>query len=162
MSQSQYSQQELDLDTWWLQTGWEGSDVLGSADAYAPSLSNWLVEANQGGDTIQSPEAGYHDGEPANDGSIGSGYPQSGGGLASVAFDNSTQAGSMVWQIQDWSVTGRSISGPTRSSLRPRSSRSPTTFTYASLWRSDFTVQERTDRYAKRGKGLRSERERRT
>jgi hypothetical protein len=103
MSQSQYSQQELDLDTWWLQTGWEGSDVLGSADAYAPSLSNWLVEANQGGDTIQSPEAGYHDGEPANDGSIGSGYPQSGGGLASVAFDNSTQAGSMVWQIQDWS-----------------------------------------------------------
>jgi hypothetical protein len=43
--------------------------------------------------------------------------------------------------------------------FRPRSSRSPTTFTYASLWRSDFTVQERTDRYAKRGKGPRSEQE---
>jgi hypothetical protein len=53
MSQSQYSQQELDLNTWWLQAGWEGSGVLGSADAYAPSLSNQLVEVNQGGDAIQ-------------------------------------------------------------------------------------------------------------
>ena len=51
-------------------------------------------------------------------------------------------------------VTGRSPLGPTRASFRPRSSRSPTTLTYASLWRSDFTVQERTDPYAKRGKGL--------
>jgi hypothetical protein len=103
MSQSQYSQQELDLNTWWPQAGWEGSGVLGSGDAYAPSLSNRLLDVNQGGNAIQSPEAGYHYGELANDGSMGSGYLQSGGGLASVAFDNSTQAGSIVWETQDWS-----------------------------------------------------------
>jgi hypothetical protein len=37
--------------------------------------------------------------------------------------------------------------------FRPRSSRSLITLTYASLWRSDFTVQEHTDRYVKRWKG---------
>lgn len=105
------SQPELDLDTWWLQTDLDDFAVSGRPDTYVPSLSDWLIEANQDGNMMQSPEVGYQYGEQVDRGSMGLQHSSSRWDQTSIGCDNATPVRSIASEDkQDWSqLCGREL-----------------------------------------------------
>jgi hypothetical protein len=105
------SQPELDLDTWWLQTDLDDFAVSGRPDTYVPSLSDWLIEANQHGNMMQSPEAGYQYGEQVDRGSMGLQQSSIRWDQTSIGCDNATPVRSIASEDkQDWSqLCGREL-----------------------------------------------------
>ncbi|KAG7558173.1 hypothetical protein FFLO_02900 [Filobasidium floriforme] len=98
------SQQELDLDRWWLQTNLDDIAASGLSDTYVPSLSDWLMEADQDGNMMLSQEAGYQYGEQVDRVSMGLQHSSSRWDQTSIGCGNTTPVRSIASEDkQDWS-----------------------------------------------------------
>jgi hypothetical protein len=78
--------------------------MLGLSETYVPSLSDWLMEANQDGNMMLSQEAGYQYGEQVDRGSMGLQHSSSRWDQTSIGCGNTTPVRSIASEDkQDWS-----------------------------------------------------------